>query len=77
MSNRGKNISLKDFRKFLEIHGMKLIRTSGGHEVWSKANLSRPVILQTHVDPVPFFIVKNNLRTMGLTLEDLENYFRS
>lgn len=75
MSKGGKNISLNEFRKFLEYHGMKLIRTSSGHEVWSKANLLRPVILQTHVDPIPVFIVKNNLRTMGLTLKDLEDYF--
>ena len=75
MSKGGKNISLKEFRKFLEYHGMKLIRTSSGHEVWSKANLLRPVILQTHVDPIPVFIVKNNLRTMGLTTKDLEDYF--
>lgn len=77
MSKGGKNISLKEFRKFLEYHGMKLIRTSAGHEVWSKANLLRPVILQTHVDPIPIFIVKNNLRTMGLTMKDLEEYFLS
>lgn len=33
MSNRGKNISLKEFRKFLEFHGMGHIRTTNGHEV--------------------------------------------
>jgi hypothetical protein len=29
------NIPLADFRKFLEYKGLNLIRTAGGHEVWS------------------------------------------
>jgi hypothetical protein len=58
MDNRGKNISLKEFHKFLKFQGMKHIRTTDGHEVWSKANLLRPVIIQTHVDPIPLFIKK-------------------
>jgi len=74
MNTTGKNISLKKFRKFLEYKGLKLIRTSSGHEVWSRPNLLRPVIIQTHVDPIPIFIIKNNLRTMGLTMKDLEEY---
>jgi predicted RNA binding protein YcfA (HicA-like mRNA interferase family) len=73
----GKNLPLKTFRKFLEHHGMSCIRTKGGHEVWSKKNLNRPIVLQTHIDPVPIFIVKNNLRTMGLTIKDLETFLMS
>lgn len=73
----GRNIPLKTFRKFLEHHGMKCIRTKGGHEIWSKKNLERPVVLQTHVDPVPMFIVKNNLRTMGLSINDIEDFLLS
>jgi len=75
MVRKGRNIPLKDFRKFLESNGMSRIRTKEGHEVWSGKNLSRPVIIQTHIDPVPFFIVKNTLRNMGLTLKDMEDYF--
>jgi hypothetical protein len=32
------------------------------------------VTFQTHVDPFPIFVIKTNLRTMGLTLTDLRNY---
>lgn len=71
----GRNILLKHFRKFLEHHGMKCIRTRGGHEVWSGKNQRRPVIIQTHIDPVPVFVVKNALRNMGLTMDDLNDYF--
>lgn len=69
-----KNVSLQEFRNFLINKGLKLIRTSDGHEVWSGKDLTRPVIIQTHVDPIPLFIIKSNLRTMGLTLTDLRNF---
>jgi len=72
-----KNVSLETFRGFLKQNGLKQIRTNGGHEIWSRKNLTRPVILQSHVDPIPIFIIKNNLRTMGLTLNDLRAYMTS
>ena len=37
--------------------------------VWS-------IILQTHIDPVPEFIVKNNLRTLGLTRKDFIEWLK-
>lgn len=73
-----KNIPLKTFRAYLLYCGLKHIRTKGGHEIWSAQNLTRPVVLQSHVEPVPEFIVKNNLRTIGKNeehlLKFLENY---
>jgi predicted RNA binding protein YcfA (HicA-like mRNA interferase family) len=71
-----KNIPLKDFRKFLEHFGCKIIRTKGGHEVWSKPGLLRPVILQSHITPVPLHIIKSNLRTLGLTIDDLIDFLK-
>ena len=65
-----KNIPLRIFRNYLISCGLKHIRTNGGHEIWSAKGLTRPVILQTHVDPIPEFIIKNNLITMGRSLED-------
>ena len=50
-----KNISLKTFRDYLLHSGLHHIRTKGGHEVWSAKDLTRPVILQTHVDPIAAF----------------------
>ena len=77
MTSAIKNISLETFRSFLRHNGLKPIRTSGGHETWAGKNLTRPVTLQTHIDPVPLFIIKNNLRTMGLTLNDLRRFLES
>ena len=72
-----KNVGLNDFRSFLIHHELKHIRSSGGHEVWCGKDLTRPVIIQSHIDPIPIFVIKSNLRTMGLTLNDLRKFFES
>ena len=70
-----KNIPLRVFRNYLIFCGLNQIRTKGGHEVWSSKGLTRPVVLQTHIDPVPEFIIKNNLRTMGKTEDDFLAFY--
>jgi hypothetical protein len=72
-----KNVSIVDFRAFLTHQGLKYIGTKDGHEKWSRKDLLRPVVFQTHIDPIPLFIIKNNLRTMGLTLTDLRSFFNT
>ena len=69
------NISLKKFRKFLLAQGLNVIKDSkgrGGHEKWSKADLYRPITIQTHVDPVPEFIVKQVIRHLKI---DRDKFF--
>lgn len=63
------NISVKEFRKFLESQGLNIIKGSrgrGGHEKWSKSGMDRPITIQTHIDPVPEFIVKQVLRHLNM-----------
>ena len=63
-TRRLSNITVKKFRKFLQSERLNLIKDSkgrGGHEKWSKSELSRPIIIQTHIDPVPEFIVKQRM----------------
>lgn len=74
MARAIKNISLNAFRAFLIFHGLKQIRSRGGHETWCGKDLTRPIVLQSHIDIVPMFIIKNNLRTMGLTMKDLREF---
>jgi hypothetical protein len=74
MSPSIKNVSIKDFKKFLLHYGLTQIRSEGGHEIWCGKTLTRPVVFQTHIDPIPLFIIKSNLRTMNLTLKDLRNF---
>jgi len=72
-----KNIPLKLFQDYLKYKGLKQIRTKGGHEVWSRADLYRPVILQTHINPIPEFIIKNNLRSIGEDAKDLIEFMEN
>lgn len=74
MPNGLKNIPLRLFRDYLEYKGLKNIRNKGGHEIWSRKDLFRPIILQSHVDPIPEFIIKANLRTLGETAEDFYQF---
>lgn len=72
-----KNIPLKEFRKFLKLKGLKVIRITGGHEVWSGKEMLRPIVLQTHIDLVPEFIIRNNLRTLGSNKNELLKFLDS
>lgn len=71
------NITIAEFRQILAILGLEKDRTKGGHEAWIKTGMTRPVIFQTHKDPVPEFIVRNAIRDLGMTrqefLDILEN----
>ena len=40
------NVSLNDYREFLIKVGCKKIRTEGGHEIWSRKDLLRPIVVQ-------------------------------
>lgn len=64
------NVSLADYELFLLKAGCKHIRDSGGHKVYSRKDLTRPIVVQSHIDPVPEFIIKNALRALGLSRKD-------
>ena len=49
-----------------------MIRHDKGHEKYAKKSLTRPIVIQDHIDPVPEFIVKQIMRTLGLGNEDME-----
>lgn len=69
-----RNIPLKLYRDFLKDQGCVCNRTNGGHEHWSRQDLLRPIAVQTHVDPVPEFIIKNALRQLKLSKNDFLNW---
>lgn len=70
------NVSLALFREYLFYVGCNRVSMKGGHEKWKRDGCLRSIVLQTHIDPVPEFIVKNNLRTLGLTRKDFEEWLR-
>ena len=64
------NIDIEDLRHFLEKQGLHLIKDSkgrGGHEKWSKSDMDRPITIQTHINPVPEFIIHQILRHLKIS----------
>jgi len=69
-----RNVPLKLFKNFLLEQGCSCTRTNGGHEHWTRSDLDRPITIQTHVDPIPEFIIKNALTLLGLTKKDYNDW---
>lgn len=76
-SNPLKNVSLKDCRKFLTKALCKKTRTSGGHEHWTRADLLRPITIQTHIDPVPERIMKQIVQALDMDKDDFQKVLDS
>ena len=64
------NVTIAEFRAILVLLGMTKVRTKGGHEAWMKVGMTRPAIVQTHVDPVPEYVLRNNLRVIGISRDE-------
>ncbi|MEK7730291.1 MAG: type II toxin-antitoxin system HicA family toxin [Planctomycetota bacterium] len=65
-------IPSRKLRRVFELAGFTCVRSEGGHFVYSKPGILRPVVIPDY-DEVPVFVIRNNLRTAGLSREE---YFR-
>ena len=54
--------------KMFEQEGFTFARTSGDHHIYTKSGLKRPLVIPAY-RAVPVFIIKNLLRTAGITRE--------
>ena len=72
-----RNISVKTFRDYLKWEGLHHVRTSGGHEVWSRKDLHRPVVFQIHIEPIPEEIVRRILKTIGSNADSYIEFLKS
>ena len=66
------NITVARFRKILKALGLEQVRTKGGHEMWFKEGMLRNVVFQNHVEPIPEDIIKNIIRTIGISKEEFD-----
>ncbi|MBS9522589.1 type II toxin-antitoxin system HicA family toxin [Litoribacter alkaliphilus] len=62
---------------FLEKIGCKQHRSKGGHLIFVRKDLARPIVVQSHIDPVPEFIVRNALRALGIQKKDFFKILKS
>ena len=61
-------LSYKALVRVFEADGFRCVREEGDHMVFTKADCIRPVVIPKYV-AVPVFIIKNNLRTAGMSRE--------
>lgn len=69
------NITVAEFIAFLSSRGLSCIRKNGGHEIWAKDGMDRPIVIQSHIDPIPEFILKNNLRLISVSKKEFLAFF--
>jgi predicted RNA binding protein YcfA (HicA-like mRNA interferase family) len=49
--------------------GFRFARQQGSHRSYTKPGLSRPIVIPTY-DEVPVSIIRNSLKTAGITREE-------
>ena len=54
--------------RVFELDGFRFARQDGDHRIYVKAGVKRPIVIPTY-HAVPVFIIKNLLRTSGLSRE--------
>jgi len=62
-------IHYKKFDKFLKYAGCKFVRQKGDHRIYRRADLKRPIVVPADKD-IPIFIIRNNLRLLGISTEE-------
>jgi predicted RNA binding protein YcfA (HicA-like mRNA interferase family) len=62
-------ISWKQLEKVFLACGFRMVRQEGSHRSYVKAGILRPVVIPTY-DEVPVFIIRNNLKTAGLSRDE-------
>jgi predicted RNA binding protein YcfA (HicA-like mRNA interferase family) len=67
------DVDWRKFEKFLLSEGCTFKRMKGDHRVYVKPGLKRPLIVPQY-DPLPPFIILNNLRVLGVTKQILLDF---
>ena len=62
-------ISRKKFEKFLVFIGCYFKRQKGDHLIYDRTGLKRPIVFTTDKE-VPIFIIRNNLRTLDISISE-------
>jgi predicted RNA binding protein YcfA (HicA-like mRNA interferase family) len=61
-------VSCKQLVKVFEADGFRWVRTEGDHMAFTKHGVIRPMVIPKCA-AVPVFMIKNNLRTAGMSRE--------
>ena len=66
-------VNWKIFEKFLLSQGCVFIRIKGDHRVYVKTGKQRPLVVPQY-NPIPAFIIMNNLRVLGVSKKVLMKF---
>ena len=64
-----RSISWKKFEKFILFVGCYFERERGDHRIYWRDGLKRPIVFPKNKN-LPVFIIRNNLRTLGMSVEE-------
>ena len=59
----------KQLERFVVAVGCHFVRQKGDHRIYWRSDLKRAVVIPTY-KAVPVFIIKNNLRILGVSSEE-------
>jgi predicted RNA binding protein YcfA (HicA-like mRNA interferase family) len=65
-------LPISKYKKFLEHVGCVFKRQKGDHLIYTRDGLKRPVVFPYDKE-IPVFIIRNNLRTLGISVSDYQN----
>jgi len=65
-------VDWKTLERVFVTAGFRFDRQEGSHRSYVKDGIARPVVIPTYRE-IPVFIIRNNLKTAGISRED---YFR-
>jgi len=63
------SIPAKRLKSVFEKAGFECVRKEGDHFVYTKRGISRPIVIPDWPE-VPVFIIRNNLRSDGISREE-------
>ena len=69
-------VSYKQLVKVFEAAGFHYVREEGDHMIFTKSGVMRPVVIPKYPS-VPVFVIRNNLRTAGISRERYFELLRS
>ena len=69
MSPRITPLPARRLRKVFEMAGFRCVRVEGDHFLYTKKGVMRPIVIPDWPE-VPVFIIKNNLRSAGISREE-------
>ena len=62
-------VSWRELEKVFLAAGFKFARQEGSHRSYKKPGIQRPIVIPTY-DEIPVSLIKNNLKTAGISREE-------